>query len=106
MENLKETPADVDDAPVHCIVMQLKRIADALEVITGTKALPKTPPPEYVEILAGVSTRFGDKREQFAKLVHENAGKHPKEISEMLKAAGILAPSTYWRDVKVLRAME
>ena len=62
--------------------------------------------PEYAEILAKVSTRFGDKREEFAKIVHENAGKHPKEISELLKAAGILSPSTYWRDVAVLRSME
>jgi hypothetical protein len=91
---------------VDRIVMQLQRIADALELISGTQGKPKQPQPEYADILAKVSARFGDKREPFAKLVHENASKHPKQISEILKSEGILAPSTYWRDVKVLRDME
>ena len=41
MENLKEPTADVDDAPVHCIVMLLTRIADALD-----RAYPIPPEPQ------------------------------------------------------------
>ena len=88
------------------IVMQLQRIADALEVISSTYEKPKPVPPEYAKILANVSPRLGDKREPFAKLVYDNASKPPKEISKLLKAAGLLSSTTYWRDVRILRLME
>ncbi len=67
-------------------------------------ATPKN--DEYENILSKVAAKFGDKREQFAMIVSENLTKHPKEIGDLLKEAGVLKKSTYWRDVKILKDLE
>ena len=83
------------------ILTLLKRIAEALEAIAGTAQ--KT--PDYDEILGHISKRFGDKRELFAKIVHDNVSKPPSAICELLKDAGVLSQSTYWKDVRVFKRM-
>jgi hypothetical protein len=99
---------DLDDSEsvaIAAIAAQLARIADALERIAGTPA-PTEKRLSYSHILANVSMKFGSKRKQLANIVYGNRNKHPKEICEILKAEGLLSPSTNWRDVKALKLIE
>lgn len=85
----------------------LRLIADILEkhVSNTEEPLPDIV-PSFASLLAKVSRRSGRDREAIAKMVYDNAKLHPQDIADLLKKAGLISPSTYWRDVKVLRDME
>ncbi len=95
----------MNDEMAENIAAQLRRIADGIKALVE-QCKKCDDGLTYTAILNMVSCYQGDNRSLFARIVYNNTDKHPREICKLLKAAGLLAKSTYWRDVKILRAMD